>query len=458
MAFSKNRAMSVRALFMLTALGLAAHAQAVTVDIQVTKTWSSGYNADMVITNDGAAVSGWTLAFNLGHGIKTLSRATLSGSDPYTVTSLSYSADIPSGGHETLGYTGAAAFSSSGLKNCVFNGKACTLLVNGKPIGGSTSSAGVSASSKASAASSKPPAVSSSSSKPAAVSSSSASQSKASSASSRSSSSAASTILGRFDTSKDLLLAFFDTKPDPDDIHSQAGLGTILKHPTYANVKYYALTGTVGIQGGTFIDASSVMSKAFPDHWQSAYSSSERKASLTKTVSLAYDVLAKGGKVWVQEAGQSNFSADMVRALKAQDSSDSKVSFNTRTQIVVVQHSSWNEDKTSSSDLSYVKAETDYRKIADGNSYGNGTTSLNTKSQSTTWSKAKKDAAWERLTTNAKVGSIWTAARSLANNKGSNPEISAGGIDFSDTVEALYIFGKEKSLGGVDDYMDAFLQ
>lgn len=181
MSFSNKHRTALRALCFIASLGFAAHAQAVTVDIQLTKSWSSGYTANMVITNDGPAVSGWTLGLTLGHGIKSLSRATLTGSDPYTITSLSYSASMASGGSQTLGYTGAAAFSSSGLKNCVFNGQACTLLVDGKAIGGSTSSA---------ASSSKSSAISSSSS--AAAASSSAKSSAASSSSQPASSSSSS--------------------------------------------------------------------------------------------------------------------------------------------------------------------------------------------------------------------------------------------------------------------------
>lgn len=173
MNFLNTRLSSLRAFCAVAALSLAAHAQAVTVDFQITKTWSGGYNADVVINNDGAAVNGWALNFNLGHAIKSASRAALSGTDPYTLNSYSYSAAIATGATETVKYTGAANWSASGLKNCVFNGKACTLLVNGKALAASSSSVASSAKpAVSSSSSSAKPVVSSSSSKPAVSSSS----------------------------------------------------------------------------------------------------------------------------------------------------------------------------------------------------------------------------------------------------------------------------------------------
>lgn len=292
------------------------------------------------------------------------------------------------------------------------------------------------------------------------VSSSSSSSRSSVSSSSRSSSSPTTAMLGRFNTSKDLLLAFFDTKPDPDDIHAQAGLGTILKNSAYRNVNYYALTGTYGNNPGSYIDPSVVMEKAFPDHWQSAHGSSNWSRALSKTADLAFGVLGKGGTVWIQEAGQSDFSADLVRELKRRDTNDSRVSFDTKQKVVIVQHSSWNEDHTNSSDLQYVKSNTTYRKIADGNTI-NSTTGLNT-SKYSNWSKAKSDALWSRALGNDKVNSMWTSARTLANTAiqagNNNPAIKDGGLDFSDTVEALYIFGLETQLDDISDFFDKFLQ
>lgn len=131
---------------------LSAHAQAVVVDFQTTKTWSGGYKATVVINNDAAtAVKGWTLSFKLGHGIKNAARANLSGTDPYSFTNVSYNESIAAGGAQNFSYTGSVNWSASGLQNCVFNGKACTILVNGQAL---VSSSGSSSSSSRSSSSS----------------------------------------------------------------------------------------------------------------------------------------------------------------------------------------------------------------------------------------------------------------------------------------------------------------
>lgn len=155
-------------------------ALAVTVDFQTKSNWTGGFTKNVVVTNDStAAVAAWTLSFKLGAGIKSISRATAAGSDPYTITPASYAAKIAAGSSENFSITGTGTFSAANLGGCVFNGKACTLMVDGKAIGGSTASSSKPAVSSSS--SSKPPVVSSSSSSKAPVSSSSSSKSSSSS-------------------------------------------------------------------------------------------------------------------------------------------------------------------------------------------------------------------------------------------------------------------------------------
>jgi Carbohydrate binding module (family 6) len=213
-----------------------------------------------------------------------------------------------------------------------------------------------------------------------------------------SSSSAPNVMLGRFNITKDLLLANFDTKPDVDDILAQAGFGTMLKDSRFANVKYLVVAGTFGQQGGEYIDSSSVMNIAFPG-------------------------------IWVAEAGQSNFTAAMIRRLQTE-----LPAIDTRIFVHVVQHNTaFNEPQTNAGDLALVKGATQYNNIPDGN----GNPGFNTSDGSN----------WGRATSNASVGAIWTAARSLANQKNVPPNlfinqvVKNGGFDFSDTVEHCWIFG-----------------
>jgi endoglucanase len=115
---------------------LVANAHAVTVDIKP-QSYAGGYTATVVITNDTAtAINGWTLSFKLGNAITQSWRANYSGSDPYTFTNLSYSANIAPGQTENFGFNANGALTAANLANCLINGKICTLKIDGVPVGG----------------------------------------------------------------------------------------------------------------------------------------------------------------------------------------------------------------------------------------------------------------------------------------------------------------------------------
>lgn len=252
-------------------------------------------------------------------------------------------------------------------------------------------------------------------------------------------------MLGYFDKSRDLLLANFDSRPDPDDIHSVAALGTMLKDPRFNGVNYHAVSGAYGIQGGDYIEATHLFNLAFgAQNWSNAHT--HYNSALTEVYNKVSAVLNNGGDIWIQEAGQSDFSADLVRRIKQQ-----LPAVNTNNRIHIVQHSNWNEDKTTPADLSYVKNNTDYNKIPDGNSTGNGSPGFNS-SSSTQWSRALN---------HPQAGAIWTEAKrvadeSIANHQGwQNPNIRDGGMDFSDAVEDCWIFGFN-SLNNINSFFDTF--
>jgi endoglucanase len=111
-------------------------AQAVTVDVRP-QIYFGGYTATIVIKNDsGAAIDGWTLNLKLGNAINQSWRVSQSGTDPFVFKGLSYNSKIPVGGTENFGFNANGTFNAANLSGCVFNGKACTLQVNGAPIGG----------------------------------------------------------------------------------------------------------------------------------------------------------------------------------------------------------------------------------------------------------------------------------------------------------------------------------
>lgn len=231
--------------------------------------------------------------------------------------------------------------------------------------------------------------------------------------------------LGRFDPNKDILFAHFDSKPDVDDLHAVAALGTMLKHPRFACVRYRAIAGAIGTQGGAFIPAARLFNLAFGKIWRDA--NADWKGAIKSELKHARTTLKAGGDIWIMEAGQSDFSAELIRNLATD-----------KARIHVVQHSSWNEGATTPAALAYVQANSDYIKIADGNAVGNGTPGFNT----------NDGGAWPLLLGNRRVGPLWREARRLSdlhNPKSAyiNPSITAGGFDFSDAAEAAWIFGME---------------
>lgn len=137
---TRNRASILHALAVLAVIGFqglfVANAHAITVDIRP-QTFTGGYTATVVITNDTTtAINGWTLGFKLGNTVTQLWRASYTGSDPYTFKNLSYNARIAAGQTENFGFNANGALTAANLANCSINGIACTLKINGVPVGG----------------------------------------------------------------------------------------------------------------------------------------------------------------------------------------------------------------------------------------------------------------------------------------------------------------------------------
>jgi hypothetical protein len=249
-----------------------------------------------------------------------------------------------------------------------------------------------------------------------------------------------------FNKSEDILIAQFDGKPDADDIHSVAALGCMLRHPDLSGVNCFAVQGAYGNQGGKFIEASSLYDKVFGEEnskWTDA--NQDKTASATRVKDKVRAVLDANGKVWVQEAGQSNFTKLWISGLISDGVSESKI----KSNVIVVQHSKWNEDHTDASDLSYVKKKTTYQPIDDGNTNsGSGTNrgpnTPNYKSSITSY----LTNALKPKNPNAKARDYWKTADKIIDDSGFNASYSPipdGGVDFSDCVESFYIFQTSKA-------------
>jgi hypothetical protein len=252
-------------------------------------------------------------------------------------------------------------------------------------------------------------------------------------------------LIGKFNVHQDLLLVQFDSKTDVDDIHSIAAVATMLQHPILAKVKYHAVAGAYGIQEGEYVPAPELFELAFADHWSDAHN--DRNKALEDVLILVRASLKQGGDIWIAEAGQSDFSAMLIKALISIEPN-----ILTEQRIHIVQHSDWNQNNTSTDALVYVKNHSDYHKIPDGNALNNGTAGY----------KSDNSFDWARALNNKKSGLLWQAAKKIADKyngqdgRYNNESIAQGGFDFSDAAEITWIFAIEDALD-VSGFFDQFL-
>ncbi|MBN1300412.1 MAG: hypothetical protein JW995_04280 [Melioribacteraceae bacterium] len=237
-------------------------------------------------------------------------------------------------------------------------------------------------------------------------------------------------MLGSFNIGQDLFLAQFDCKTDTDDIHSVAGVATMLKDRRFANVDYHAVAGAYGIQEGLYVPANEVFQLAFGKHWSDAHSDYEQ--ALNEVSGIVINTLELGGDIWIADAGQSDFSASVIKNVKSR-----LPALDTKIHIHIIQHSEWNENSTAPENLSYVKANSDYNKIPDGNVIDNGTPGFYT----------EEEVNWQQFITNTQLAELWNKAIETAHKyngqegRHNNPAIASGGMDFSDVSETCWIFG-----------------
>ncbi len=234
----------------------------------------------------------------------------------------------------------------------------------------------------------------------------------------------------RFQMDKDFLLAQFDCKTDVDDLHSVAALAMLLSHPDFSMVKYHAVAGTYGVQEGLYVPPNSLFQLAFGENWTDAHEDFE--ACVDTVRAKAQEIISAGGDIWIAEAGQSDFSAELIKALKK-----NFVDIDLSQRIHLVQHSDWNEKVTSSEKLQYVKVHSDYIKIPDGNTVGNNSPGFN----------SPEFKNWETLLSDKHIIDVWRLAIELGNQyngkegRYTNQAILDGGLDFSDISETCYILG-----------------
>ncbi len=235
---------------------------------------------------------------------------------------------------------------------------------------------------------------------------------------------------GRFDAQSDLVALHFDHGPDPDDGHAAAA-GFVVHD--YFGLPVVVVGGTTGVYSADrYLPASeNLMNQIWGQQWLDGHNN--RQASVEQAARRWVGALAAGGDVWVAEGGPSDFTAAVVRMLQSQ-----YPEYNTRNRVHVVQHSVWNEDHALREDLNFVRANTDYIRIEDGND-PNATADL----------RQESGSAFVNSALASSYRSVWQSAFNYLdpNDK----------LDFSDTVELLYILNIGTSeIANPDDFARYF--
>lgn len=235
---------------------------------------------------------------------------------------------------------------------------------------------------------------------------------------------------GDFNLEQDLLLLHYDCKTDVDDLHSVAAFATLMSNAKFDGIQYHAVAGAYGTQKGLYVPPNPLFELAFGNNWTDAHEDFENAVERVKAIAL--ETLAQKGDVWIAEAGQSDFTAGVIKAIQFE-----LPELNIAKRIHVVQHSDWNEKVTFVDDLTFVKENANYHKIPDGNTVGNGTPGFRNPNYTN----------WKDKITNPKLIEVWQLATDLSNiyngkeGRYNNEAISAGGLDFSDFSEVCWILG-----------------
>ncbi len=236
----------------------------------------------------------------------------------------------------------------------------------------------------------------------------------------------------RFDRQRDLVALHFDHAPDPDDGHA-AVAALMIRDRLQLNVQVVAGTHGVYSRDRYVPESERLMSAVWGSEWHNAHSN--RGGSVAAAVSRWTSVLAAGGDIWIAEGGPSDFTAAVVRAINA-----NHAEFNTRQRIHLIQHSDWNEDHALEADLSYVRNNTRYVKIADGN-HPNATADFRFESHNNGDFVARALAS--------RYSNEWAVAFNYLS--------PSEKLDYSDAVEVLHIVGIGTSeIADVNDFGDYF--
>ncbi len=234
-----------------------------------------------------------------------------------------------------------------------------------------------------------------------------------------------------FEIEQDLIALHYDHAPDRDDGHAAASALAVVD---VLNLQVTVVGGAYGMwNADRYVpESEAVMDAVWGSGWSDAHNYYE--LALQNSLSRWLETLDAGGEIWVAEGGQADFTADLLREIRSL-----RADVDTRSKIHIVQHSDWNEVHANQSDLNYVRNHTDYILIEDGN-FLNSTADLNQKSEE-----------FVDRALSSRYSSAWVSAFDYL-----SPDEK---LDFSDTVELLYIVGIDISqIDSPDSFADLFFQ
>lgn len=213
-----------------------------------------------------------------------------------------------------------------------------------------------------------------------------------------------------------LIVVHGDFAPDPDEFQAFAAAKAIADK---LNLNPIVVIGTYGhdLQNRFIPEAVQYGKSLFPNAYDAYTNRAQAVSNLRSDIESA---LSQGRSVSIAEGGPSDFSYDVLSQVSS--------AYNLKN-VTIVQHSTvFNEGQTSASNLAWLKANTNYVNIGNGNVGGNtGTADFQEERGSS------QCGPFEQAALSSKYSQQWALAFSL--------EVDARYCDFSDAVELLHIVG-----------------
>ena len=216
----------------------------------------------------------------------------------------------------------------------------------------------------------------------------------------------------------DLIALHHDNFPDPDDFQAMVANRLVLDS---TGADFLMVSGTIGhARDRTLGPADALSARLFPGRLNAKPRNLWRTGNYDRSAVLSAasawsQVLSGGRTVHVAEGGAGDFTALVLGELQRQGVGGLK-------RVRVVQHSAANERNTRADRLAFTRRVATYVSIGDGN-VPNATPDFN-----------RRDASVEARARNASLyAAEWRTALDAIE--------TARRMDFSDTVELLYILG-----------------